>query len=199
MIKLFFKNKFMGIVNFLYDERKGFAVTLLIMVAFAVLPFIGWGVIHLFGSPRIVPYSDFNIGLTIMYGWMGLVSSLILWGVYNGLNLWISYNIHLAKNGIEVGASWKGQTTKSYIIPFSQFDKKLKKIIQQGNQDQYKALIKTIVKFQQEEYTEDNLPTAEGFFLEMVNEALDDMWARSGVKRNMAVYKRFIAPREENV
>lgn len=78
---------------------------------------------------------------------------------------------------------------------FESFDAKLRKIIQQGNQDKYRELIKKIVQFHVEEYTEDNLPTAEDFILELVNDALDEMWEKQGVKRDMAIYKSFLDAR----
>lgn len=71
-------------------------------------------------------------------------------------------------------------------------EKELKNIIKQGNQHLYQKLINDIVSLHRQEYTEENLPTSEGFILELVNNALDDMWAKENCKRNMDVYGSFL-------
>ncbi|MCU9611784.1 hypothetical protein OEK97_28155, partial [Escherichia coli] len=67
--------------------------------------------------------------------------------------------------------------------------------LRQGNQNLYKDMIRKIVLFHREEYTEENLPTAESFILEMVNEALDEMYARENCVRDMSVMKHIIENR----
>lgn len=69
------------------------------------------------------------------------------------------------------------------VFSMVNFDKELKRIIRQGNQKEYAKLIKKIVRFHSEEYIEDNLPTHDDFILELVNDALDELWGSHKVSR----------------
>jgi hypothetical protein len=75
-------------------------------------------------------------------------------------------------------------------------EKRISQEIRQGEYNRYKQLLHLIVKVHRDTFTEENLPTAEDAILEGVNEALDNMWKKEGVQRNMTVYKSFIEPRE---
>jgi hypothetical protein len=72
----------------------------------------------------------------------------------------------------------------------------LRNVIRQGNSTGYEDLFRLIVHIHRETFTEENLPTAEDAILEHVNYALDVMWKKEHVPRDMAVYKTFIAKRE---
>jgi hypothetical protein len=72
----------------------------------------------------------------------------------------------------------------------------LRGVIKEGNFEGYKSLLSLIVKIHRETFTEENLPTAEDAILECVNEALDRMWAKEHVTRDMAVYKTFLVGRD---
>jgi len=193
MIKLFLRNKLTELGNMIYEIRSMLLSILVgvgIMVWIGSSPFIGYLVAN--------DGSEYNMHLIFKndsYFYSGFSTYLIL-GLGVMLYYWIKSNIQLAKNGIEVDSKWKDNYKDPIIPRVSKFDRQLKTIIQQGNQDQYRALIKKIVKLHRKEYTEDNLPTSEDFILELVNDALDEMWEHDGVKRDMSVYKTFIEDRE---
>jgi len=75
---------------------------------------------------------------------------------------------------------------------FNSFDKKLKDIIGQGNQRQYRKLMKKIVKYHREEYLEENLLTAEDFIIELVDDALTEQYLEEGCVRDSTILKQFV-------
>ena len=65
---------------------------------------------------------------------------------------------------------------------FNMFDRKLRRIISQGDTSrEYRKLFKRIVEIHREEFTEENIPTTEDYLQELLREGIEDARSREGV------------------
>lgn len=130
MIKLFFKNKFVELVNIgyhifhtLYEERQLLFVLLCIFLALLAQPLLGHEVIMLIDAPPRLTlseiYGDEHITILLaVVGCITMVCTVVVGLVLLGVGYWIKSNVRLAKDGTKVDYAWNKKESEEFLSDY---------------------------------------------------------------------------------
>lgn len=121
VMKLFFRNKFVEFSNLLYDiinpikSKKALIIPAYSFIGYWVLHGIGYVLCHTIATPQQnisiyfeYPFIAFMMLLMIiMILFIGGIFIFCVWELIMKLVRFISNNLYLARNGVEVQSKWK--------------------------------------------------------------------------------------------